>query len=108
MTQHAPIQAANPAEQVSQLRHLLSLVEEIAGLQSAPRSSADLGEAYANALPLDQRRFHRLADETAAWAAAGVAALIAAEERGGAARAAAGKLAIELRAALDRLEALLA
>jgi hypothetical protein len=108
MTHHAPIRAADPAEQLSQLHRVLSVVEEIAGLEPTHLSDAVSGDAYANALPLDQRRFHRLAEETTSWAAAGVAALIAAEEARGVPRAAAARLAKELRGSLARLENLFA
>lgn len=104
-----PIQAGR---QVAQLRHLLRLVEEIAGRGYDPREgdaaldeSARVSSAYSNAYPLVQRRFDALAAETAGWSAAAVEALTG----GGGTRsqAAARLLVDELGAALSQLSALL-
>ena len=113
--QHFRVPAsADPGGQVAQLRQILDLVGEIAGLplrhrgDSALDEAARIGAAYDDALPIDRRRFDRLAAEIAGWAAAGVEALLAAEERGCVARPAAGRLAEALDRALKRLSAILA
>jgi hypothetical protein len=96
----------------AQLRHVLGLVEQIAGrgpgdedggqaLDRSARNSA----AYDAALPIVQRRFDALALETSTWAAAGVEALLAGG--GDPPRAAAARLADELSRALARLESIL-
>jgi hypothetical protein len=71
--------------QVAQLRHLLRLVEELAGRRAATGAddaaldeSARFSSAYDGALPIVQRRFDALAGETATWSAAAVEALLAA------------------------------
>jgi hypothetical protein len=108
-----PTAAADPGRAVAELRHVLGLVEEIAGRAPAGSEAAALDEAarieaaHAHAWPIAQRRFDRLAAETASWAAAGVEVLIALEESGRPATTAAAKLADELSAALDRLEPIL-
>ena len=118
MTSHvalraAPI-AADPARQVSQLRHVLGLVEEIAGripsisdFREARDEGARLEGAYACAIPVVQRRFETLAAETAAWAAAGVEALLAAQTPGASPSAAAARLGDEIGKALRDLTAVL-
>ncbi len=94
--------------QVAQLRHLLQLVEELAGRAPKPGSGdalldegARISSSYHAAQPIVQRRFNALAAETAKWSAAGVEALLAA----GDARspAAAARLADELDNALNAL-----
>lgn len=95
---------------IAQLRHVLELVRQLAQ-GSAPAAIADaaldesarFASAYANALPVVQRRFDALAAETATWAAAGVEALLAA----GDAPAAAAQLATEIDRALRELRAVL-
>jgi hypothetical protein len=111
MTRHAapdPFSGRNEAgRQVAQLRHLLGLVEQVAGRGAGAGQEAALDEAarvsaaYEAALPLARRRFDAVAAETAAWSAAGVEAIAAA---GAAApQAAAGRLADELSTALAEL-----
>jgi len=104
-----PIDAGH---QVAQFRHVLSLVEEIAGSRPASGGgdaaldeSARISSAYSTAYPLVQRRFDALAAETAAWSTAAVEALLGAGERRS--KAAARLLADELAEALSRLSALL-
>lgn len=114
MTHQAPPSAvpsgADPGRQVAQLHELKRLVERIAGrtpaaqdaaLDAAARTSA----AYDRAPPIAQRRFDALAAESAAWAAAGVEALLAAD--GQTPLAAAGRLANALDETLSELSALL-
>ncbi|MFN3945089.1 MAG: hypothetical protein ACK4K7_09185 [Allosphingosinicella sp.] len=90
--------------QVAQLRELLGLVEAVAGRGAPEHADGALDEAalisaaYETASPLVRRRFDALAAETAAWAAAGVEALVAAEAAGP--RGAAARLADELEGAL--------
>ena len=112
MTHQAPPspapRGADPGRQVAQLREALRLVERIAGRSNVERSDASLeeaaqvSEAYDRAAPIVQRRFDALAGETAAWAAAGVEALLAA---GGAnpPRAAAERLADQLERSLSAM-----
>ncbi len=73
---HLPIDAGG---QVAQLRHVLKLVEELAGeCARRPPSDAALDESarisslYDGCEPIVRRRFFALAAETAAWSAAGV------------------------------------
>lgn len=112
MTRHAPppapLPGADPGRQVAQLRELLRLVERIAG--RADERSGDgpldeaalLSEAYERALPVAQRRFDALQQETAAWAAAGVEALLSAAVAAPP-RAAAARLADRIQATLSDL-----
>lgn len=116
MTHHSapsPARAPDdPGRAAAQLRDVLGLVEEIAG-RAAPAAddgaldrAARIGAAYAAAPPIAQRRFDALAGETAAWAAAGVEALLVLQDRQRPARAAAERLAEELARALARLGAI--
>ena len=112
MTHHAPPRApvggADAGRQLARLREALRLVERIAGravpagpdrqLEEAARAS----DLYDRALPVVQRRFDALAAETAAWAAAGVEALLIAGSADPP-RAAAGRLAADLERALSEL-----
>jgi len=116
MTHQAPPSSAppgaDPGRQVAQLREALFLVERIAGRpESCPPDqrldeAARISEAYAQALPIAQRRFEALVAETALWAAAGVEALLAAEGSAPS-RAAADRLAAALQRTLGELAALL-
>lgn len=115
MTHQSPPLSApsvgDAAEQDARLREVLALVEEIAGEAPTARQAYDEGArlscAYEAASPLDRRRFDTHAAETARWAAAGVEALLANHARGRSPRAAAARLADELRAALSRLSTIL-
>ncbi|WP_114954732.1 hypothetical protein [Sphingosinicella terrae] len=116
MSHQAPLSpaasGADPGRQIAQLREALRLVERIAGRPPAPPEdslldeAARIGDAYDRALPIVQRRFDALAGETAAWAAAGVEALLAAAETAEP-RAAAARLAAQLERALSELMSLL-
>lgn len=88
MTHQAPPASASPGgdpgRQVASLHEALILVRTICG-DTAPHASdrmldgsASISSAYERASPIAQRRFDALAAETAAWAAAGVEALLAA------------------------------
>lgn len=114
MTHQAPPSPAadgpDPGRQIAQLHEALRLVERIAGepggRHHALDEAANISGAYAVALPVVQRRFETLANETALWAAAGVEALLASGPVPPS-RAAATRLAQQLEAALDELAALL-
>jgi hypothetical protein len=104
-----PCPGADPGRQFVQLREALLLVRRIAGAAAEPLPSdraldeaAQVSAAYDSALPVAQRRFDALAAEAAAWAAAGVEALLAAAESGPA-TAAAGRLADEIDQTLAQL-----
>ena len=114
MTHQAPPTPASagpdPGRQVAQLREALRLVERIAGEERghdrALDEAARISGAYDAALPVVQRRFEALANETALWAAAGVEALLA-SGNGAPPRAAAARLARQLDTALGDLAGLL-
>lgn len=105
-----PVAGPDPGRQIAQLREALRLVERIAGEESRHEAGLDeaatISSAYDVALPVVQRRFEALANETALWAAAGVEALLAAGQ-GAPSRAAAARLARQLDGALEDLAALL-
>ena len=117
MTQQAQIErgasCADPGGQVAQLRRVLRLVDEIAGRASGSDGDDGFDEAarfsasYADALPIDQRRFDRLAAETTLWTAVGMKALLALQDKERPTRAAAERLADELDGALERLSLIL-
>jgi hypothetical protein len=102
---------ASPVEagrQIAQLRHILGLVEQIAGRSPRGRTGNPgdenrICDGYERASPIVQRRFDALTMETAAWAAAGVQALLVAKATLGPPRAAAAGLADELDVALRKL-----
>ena len=100
---------ADAGGEIAQLRHVLALVEELAGRRSgfAPDPEFDeaarVRSAYEAAQPIVQRRFDTLAAHTARWAAAGVAALVTLRERERPVGPAAARLADELRKALAQL-----
>ncbi|HTU12393.1 MAG TPA: hypothetical protein VMG08_15995 [Allosphingosinicella sp.] len=106
-----PTAGPDPGRQIAQLREALRLVERIAGEEKAHDGALDeaarISSAYDLALPVVQRRFEALANETALWAAAGVEALLAAGGGGTPSRAAAIRLARQLDMALDDLAGLL-
>jgi hypothetical protein len=100
--------AEDAGRRMAHLHHVLELVSQLAG-RVAPAEAPDLDEgarastAYADALPIAQRRFDALASETAGWAAVGVEALIEA----GQAPHAAARLAADLDRAIGELRAIL-
>jgi hypothetical protein len=108
--QAAPYFARSSAEagsQAAQLRHVLGLVEKIAGRSSigsdqALEENARIASLYEAAGPIRQRQFDALAAETATWAAAGIRTLLDSGEDGRSI-AAAQRLADELTRALNRL-----
>ena len=104
---HAPAPGADPGRQVAQLHEALRLVERLAGSGAGDRerrleAAAQVSGAYDRALPIVQRRFDALAEETSVWAAAGVEALLAAGRKAPA-QAAAARLALQLEDALGEL-----
>lgn len=97
-----------PAEQIAQLRAIHALVDELAG--NAPErvgAVADIDRLYDRASSIAQRRFDALAGETAAYAAAGLSALIAGRSAGGMVAGAAAHLARAMARSIRRMEALL-
>ena len=114
MTHQAPPIPApagpDPGRQIARLREALRLVERLAGEERTHERALDeaarISSAYDVALPVVQRRFEALANETALWAAAGVEALLA-SGNGAPSRAAAVRLARQLDNALADLAALL-
>lgn len=111
MTHQAPpasaVPGGDPGRKIASLHEILSLVRELAGDGADPNRDAMLDEAatvsslYERASPVAQRRFDGHAAEIAAWAAAGVEALVAtgAAPRSSAAR----RLAQRLDESLERL-----
>jgi hypothetical protein len=87
MTHQAPpastLPGGDPGRQVASLREALILVRGICGEPDEPtenllEEAAWFSSAYERATPVLQRRFDALSEETAAWAAAGVEALLTA------------------------------
>ncbi len=95
---------ADAEHQLSRIAQVRAMVGGLAGASDAPAAPRNIAPRYDAAPPVVQRRFDALADETAAWAATGIRALVAA----GQAPAAAAALHVELRRAEARLTALLA
>lgn len=114
MTHQAPPSPAasgpDPGRQIAQLHEALRLVEGLAGAARSHDHGLDeaarISGAYDLALPVVQRRFEALANETALWAAAGVEALLASGPVPPS-RAAAARLALQLETALDELRTLM-
>lgn len=108
----SPHPAADPGRQVASLREALILVRGIGGHDEPPAREALLDEAawfsgaYERATPVVQRRFDAVSGETAAWAAAGVEALLSAGAAPPAAPA--HRLAGAIEDSLARLRSLLA
>lgn len=117
MTHQAPpvpaSSGADPGGQFAQLREALRLVEQLAdraperGQDEALDEAAKLSAAYDRAPPVARRRFDALAAETSVWAAAGVEALLAANDAAEPPRRAAGRLAEAIEEALGDLSELL-
>lgn len=115
MTHQSPpapaLPAGDPGRQVASLREALILVRGICGEGEPPPAEDLLDEAawfssaYERACPVVQRRFDAISGETAAWAAAGVEALLAAGAAPPAAPAL--RLAGALEDSLSRLRLLL-
>ena len=102
--------AGDAGRRLAQLREVLDLVQEVGGCQARSDAALDeiarLSGAYATALPIVQKRFDALADQTEAWAALAVEALAKGEDDN-APKAATAALAEELSLALDQLAAIL-
>ncbi len=98
-----------PAEQIAQLRAIRALVDELAGNMPADALSIgpDIDRRYDRAPSIAQRRFDALAGETAAYAAAGLSALIAGRGAGGAVTGGAAYLARQMERSIRRMEMLL-
>jgi hypothetical protein len=100
---------ADAGGEIAQLRQVLALVAEMAGVagegggEVALDEAARVSAAYDAALPVVQRRFDIHAARIARWAAAGVSALLTLTERGRPVAPAADRLAAELGKALGEL-----
>lgn len=100
---------ADAGAQIAQLRQVLALADEMAGRggalpeEGSLEAAARISAAYEAALPIEQRRFDRLARETMAGATVGAEALLALQESGRPCGAAASVLAGTLESALRRL-----
>ena len=115
MTHQAPpapaLPGGDPGRQVASLREALSLVRSVSGAADEDGHDALLDEAasfssaYDRASPIVQRRFDAISGEMAAWAAAGVEALLHAGENPPAAPA--RRLAGAMEEGLERLRILL-
>lgn len=106
-----PENRPSPAEQLTELRAILALVNELAGasIPVAPEPyDHAVDKRYDSAAPLVQRRFDAVAGETAAYAAAGLTALIAGRKQGAGASAAAAYLAREMEKSIHAMEKILA
>jgi hypothetical protein len=103
---------ADPAAEIAQLARVLGLVAALAGRpplgDEALDEAARIGATYADSLPIDRRRFDRLAAETTARAEAGLQALIALQESRRPTRAAAARLAEAIEEGLVRLSGIVA
>lgn len=105
--------AGDPGRQVASLREALSLVRGIAGEVAGQdgdallEEAAQVSSAYERAAPVAQRRFDALAGEAAAWAAAGVEALLAAGQPPATPATPARRLAGKMERALERLRGVL-
>ena len=106
-------QPVDAGERIARLRGILALVErmgageaETAPSDQALDEAARLTLAYADAPAVARRRFDALAEDTTAYAAAGIAALMRARGSEGA-RSAARLLAREMRRSIAALAAIL-
>jgi len=106
-------EAADAGDQIARLHGILAVVERLGECAEqtptpdhALEEAAQLSMAYADAPAIARRRFDALADDTAAYASAGVEALM--RIRGGqGAPAAARLLARELRRSISALVTIL-
>ena len=104
--------SGDAGRQYTRLRHVLGLVQQVAGGSSEGRDmaldeSARVSSAYERSAPLVRRRFDTLVAEASGWAAAGLDALAAAADPRRRPRAAAERLAGELQGTLADLKKLL-
>ncbi|WP_147417687.1 hypothetical protein [Sphingomonas cavernae] len=100
-----------PAQHLTELRAIQALVNELAdaSIPALPLvADPALDKRYDSAAPLVQRRFDAVAGETAAYAAAGLTALIAGRRQGAGANAAAAHLAREMEKSIRAMEKILA
>jgi len=104
--------ASDAGRHLARLRHVLGLVEQIAGRESASDEealdeNARVSAAYEMAPPVVQRRFDTLIAETSCWASSGVDALAAAKDPRSQPRTAAAMLAGELDHAITQIRKVL-
>lgn len=100
------VDGTEAGRQIAQLLHVLALAEAIAGQSpsfDALAEAARIGSAYEEAPHIAQRRFDAFVEETAAWASAGVNAVIGVSDRPHRPHAAARRLAEELARAISKL-----
>lgn len=111
VARRAPAKPPAPSEEIAQLRAILRMVDELAGSATAAAAEIDdatLDARHAAAPSLVRARYARLASQTAAFAAAGVARLIEPRADGeDGRRAAAAYLAGEMRYAIGNMAHLL-
>jgi len=100
--------------ELARLHAALTLIEGLAGIDAGPGVAARAEQeriardAYGAVPSLIRRRYDAMAGETAAFAAAGLAALLRQKDGGGDAPSpAAARLAAEMRAAIAELERLI-
>lgn len=92
----------------ARLRHVLGLVEQIAGEKSAladapADESTRISIAYQRAPQIARRRFDTLVAEASAWTSSGIDALAAVSDPAHQPRSAAGRLAEEIDQALGEM-----
>ncbi|HWH18821.1 MAG TPA: hypothetical protein VNT77_10915 [Allosphingosinicella sp.] len=111
--QHAFAESAlvDAGRHYARLRHVLGLVERIAGRSNGDETTLDesarVSGAYGHASPVTQRRFDTMAAEVSGWSAAGMDALACAQDPHRPPSAAAAVLADELDRALVQMARLL-
>lgn len=110
MSEFSPTVAAppSPTQAVEELRAIHALVSDLAGAAPLAGSAPpDLAQRYARAAPIQRQRFDAIASETAAFAATGLSAIIAARATSDRPSGAAAYLAKEMARAIRSLETLL-
>lgn len=105
---HAIAAPASPGQQLADLRAIHALVSELAGVPRAAESPRnDIELRYDRATPIARQSFDAVASETAAFAAAGLSAIIAGRTINDRPTGGAEHLAREMERAIKRLESLL-
>lgn len=105
---HPVAAPASPGQQLADLRAIHALVSELAGLDRVPEPVRnDIELRYDRATPIARQSFDAVASETAAFAAAGLSAIIAGRAINDRPTGGAEHLAHEMERAIKRLDALL-